>query len=193
MISKILHSAIENNNGKIVVLSIQKKWLDKIKSGKKTLEIRKSSPWDLQYPFAVMCYETKKEGGCGKIAAAFVCNEIETLHCFEDLAYTATGDEIPAVTKRFCEQGCMSQKELYDYGRTAGRLYGWHVSNIELFDAELREMGVRRAPQSWQYGKLRYNREYIIICGDNNIGFSRRHYRFRGNIGFVLYPILPVL
>ena len=66
MISKILHSAIENNNGKIVVLSIQKKWLDKIKSGKKTLEIRKSSPWDLQYPFAVMCYETKKEGGCGK-------------------------------------------------------------------------------------------------------------------------------
>lgn len=153
MISKILHSAIENNNGKVVVLSIQKKWLDKIKSGKKTLEIRKSSPWDLQYPFAVMCYETKKEGGCGKIVATFVCNKIETLHCFEDLAYTATGDEIPAVTKRFCEQGCMSQKELYNYGRTAGRLYGWHVSDVELFDAELREMGVRRAPQSWQYGR----------------------------------------
>lgn len=153
MISKILHSAIENNNGKVVVLSIQKKWLDKIKSGKKTLEIRKSSPWDLRYPFAVMCYETKKEGGCGKIAAAFVCNEIETLHCFEDLAYAATGDEILAVTKRFCEQGCMSQKELYDYGRTAGRLYGWHVSNVKSFDAELREMGVCRAPQSWQYGR----------------------------------------
>ena len=100
-----------------------------------------------------MCYETKKEGGCGKIVATFVCNKIETLHCFEDLAYTATGDEIPAVTKRFCEQGCMSQKELYDYGRTAGRLYGWHVSDVELFDAELREMGVRRAPQSWQYGR----------------------------------------
>ena len=64
MISKILHSAIENNNGKVVILSIQKKWLDKIKSGKKTLEIRKSSPWDLQYPFAVMCYETKKEACC---------------------------------------------------------------------------------------------------------------------------------
>ena len=62
-------------------------------------------------------------------------------------------EEIPAVTKRFCEQGCMSQKELYDYGRTAGRLYGWHVSDVELFDAELREMGVRRAPQSWQYGR----------------------------------------
>lgn len=66
MISKILHSAIENNNGKVVVLSIQKKWLDKIKSGKKTLEIRKSSPWDLQYPFAVMCYETKRKVVAGK-------------------------------------------------------------------------------------------------------------------------------
>ena len=63
--------------------------------------------------------------------------------------------EIPAVTKRFCEQGCMSQKELYDYGRTTGRLYGWHVSDVELFDAELRKMGVRRAPQSWQYGKYK--------------------------------------
>ena len=49
----------------------------------------------------------------------------------------------------------MSQKELYDYGRTTGRLYGWHVSDVELFDAELREMGVRRAPQSWQYGKYK--------------------------------------
>ncbi len=46
----------------------------------------------------------KKEGGCGKIAAAFVCNEIETLHCFEDLAYAATGDEVPAVTKRFASK-----------------------------------------------------------------------------------------
>lgn len=88
----------------------------------------------------------------------------------------------------------MSQKELYDYGRTTGRLYGWHVSDVELFDAELREMGcVPRNHNRGSTEKLRYNREYIIICGDNNIGFSRWHYRFRGNIGFVLYPVLPVL
>lgn len=40
---------------------------------------------------------------------------------------------------------------------------------------------------------VRCHHEYILICGSNDIACNRRHYRFRGNISFVLYPVLPVL
>lgn len=77
-----IRDSINQNNGKVVLLSIKKQWLDKILAGEKTIEVRKTRPWEFEYPFTVLCYETKKEGGSGKIVAAFVCDFIKDLDCF---------------------------------------------------------------------------------------------------------------
>lgn len=52
----VLKNALAVNDGKAVVISIKREWLAKIMSGEKTLEVRKSRPWEISFPFAVFCY-----------------------------------------------------------------------------------------------------------------------------------------
>lgn len=47
-----LKNALAVNDGKAVVISIKREWLAKIMSGEKTLEVRKSRPWEISFPFA---------------------------------------------------------------------------------------------------------------------------------------------
>ena len=54
-----MNKALEINSNKAVLLSIKKQWLEKILSGEKTIEVRKTMPWEISYPFVVFCYETK--------------------------------------------------------------------------------------------------------------------------------------
>ena len=119
-----MNKALEINSNKAVLLSIKKQWLEKILSGEKTIEVRKTMPWEISYPFVVFCYETKANGGAGKVTAAFVCRDINTLDCLR---------ELPA------------------YGNKSGTLYCWNVSDVQSMDMSLRELGVKRAPQSWMY------------------------------------------
>ena len=51
----VLENALVVNDGKAVVISIKREWLAKIMSGEKTLEVRKSRPWEISFPFAVFC------------------------------------------------------------------------------------------------------------------------------------------
>lgn len=80
-----INNALETNSSKAVLLSIKKQWLEKILSGEKTIEVRKTMPWEISYPFVVFCYETKADGGAGKVTAAFVCRDIDTLDCLREL------------------------------------------------------------------------------------------------------------
>lgn len=74
-----IREAIEKNSGKAVLLSIKKDWLDKIASGEKAIELRKTMPSTLKCPFAVLCYETKANGGSGEVKGAFIVNQIGVL------------------------------------------------------------------------------------------------------------------
>ena len=79
---------------KAVLISIQPKWVDKIVSGRKTVEVRKSRP-KFNAPFKCYIYETKQTvkyfnlrlGGRGKVIGEFVCNDIDTVRVFNDMLY----------------------------------------------------------------------------------------------------------
>ena len=51
----------------------------------------------------------------------------------------------------FVKYSCLTANELIAYGNKSGTLYGWNVSDIQSMDMSLRELGVKRAPQSWMY------------------------------------------
>lgn len=61
MLNPNINNALETNSSKAVLLSIKKQWLEKILSGEKTIEVRKTMPWEISYPFVVFCYETKAD------------------------------------------------------------------------------------------------------------------------------------
>lgn len=47
-----IQHALEINNGKAILLSIKKEWLDKIMAGDKVMEVRKTMPWEISHPFS---------------------------------------------------------------------------------------------------------------------------------------------
>lgn len=118
----------------IIVLSIHQKHWDNIKSGNKTIEIRKTVPKKVEYPFRVLCYVT---GGVG-IVGAFTCDGVDKTNLYET----------------FIEESCLTEEELIKYAK-GGSLYGWHIkaNSVKSYKKPypLEEYGVDRAPQSWQY------------------------------------------
>ena len=113
---------------KAVLISIQPKWVEKIASGEKTIEVRKSRP-KLETPFKCYIYCTIGNGvkgdylvpsgiQCGKVIGEFVCKGI--MRPFDCL-------------KLMAKQSCLTENELLDYsnGKT---LYGWRIADLKIYD-----------------------------------------------------------
>ena len=128
---------------KAVLISIRPEWCDKIASGQKTIEVRKTRP-RIETPFKCYLYETKAinhnkiivdlDGdlptiyakGMGKIIGEFTCNSIETI----GVPFPAFQNEM---RKDIIEQSCMSYSELHFYAGHRS-LYGWHISDLVIYD-----------------------------------------------------------
>lgn len=116
---------------KAVMISIQPKWCELIASGKKTVEVRKTSP-KLEVPFKCYIYCTqgklKDLGVIGntmyekrmKVIGEFVCNNLETFEFGSEYYKTLVGS-------------CLSGREVWEYGR-GKTLYGWHISDLVIYD-----------------------------------------------------------
>ena len=151
---------------KSVLISIHPEWCEKIASGQKTIEIRKTRP-RIETPFKCYLYETKAinhykivvdldgdrptvySKGMGKIIGEFTCNSIETI----GVPFPAFQNEM---RKDIIEQSCMSYSELHFYAGHRS-LYGWHISELVIYDKprKLSEFYCRKPlvhpPMSWCY------------------------------------------
>lgn len=160
---------------KAVMLSIRPKWCEKIASGEKTIEVRKTRP-KLDTPFKCYIYCTQSgvalgaRGKHGKVIGEFTCDRIDRL---------APANEpygIYDIDDDYVLQTCLENGALWDYGHGTP-LCGWHISGLRIYDAprELREFErsyecnecdakwatecnacheegkIKRPPQSWCY------------------------------------------
>jgi predicted transcriptional regulator len=165
---------------KSVLISIQPKWCELIASGKKTVEVRKTKP-KLKTPFKVYIYCTANKQGAhdlfethatdGKIRKAnskvigeFVCDDIGEFKVFEN-------GSVQYWNYHELGKTCLTYDELANYiGRNKDG-YGWHISNLVIYDKprELKKFRyynasvmvengfilptheITRPPQSWCY------------------------------------------
>lgn len=140
---------------KAVLMSIKPKWCEKIFSGEKTVEVRKTAP-KLKPPYKVYVYCTKekeplleviKDGDDlygeiyhgeiifvkgyrpkGKVIGEFVCDRVNEIKpCFE---YYADGYDID---DDYLSETCLTQGQLREYGN-GKPLYGWHITKVKLYD-----------------------------------------------------------
>lgn len=136
-----------------VVLSIKPKWVSKILSGEKTVEIRKDSPAKSGLRFKTYIYSSSP---VRNVVGEFLCNGI----CKETIS-ASTADR---VLLRMLEGSCVSPEELFDYLRLPQTLgvgssdierdfYLWNISNLQIYDKplELSYLGIQRPPMSWGY------------------------------------------
>ena len=148
---------------KSVLISIRPKWCEKIASGEKTIEVRKTRPKP-EPPFRCYIYCTRdrnKKGPkdycgtgleLGKVIGEFTCDEIIEVH-----AHSVD----PACFATFAR---MAPDEIHRYlGDKDG--YGWHISGLEIYNKP-RGLAWLRRPIECHRGR---DRENCIGCWDCEI------------------------
>lgn len=146
---------------KSVLISIQRPHTDNIKALIKKIEVRKNKP-NQETPFPCFIYETKTKGGCGKVIGEFVCDRIEEFHCasvpyrrennlgyghfVDNGVYKVNGWDEGVVFERNdryidtmlknkeLDEMCLSPQEIFDYIGIGKYLYGWHISDLVIYD-----------------------------------------------------------
>lgn len=102
-------------------------------AGEKVLELRKTKP-QCKAPFRVLVYVT---GGVG-IVGEFICPEVLEIKNFEEAERKS---KVPA-------------HDIHNYAAGNRRkVYGWEITAVKEYPrtVTLEELGMKRAPQSWQY------------------------------------------
>ena len=151
---------------KAVLISIRPMWSQKIMTGQKTVEVRKTRP-KMNPPFKCYIYRSVQGGVIGE----FVCD-----HIFERIVRVGASCEAPKYCicdwNMYCTpldtllaDACLTKDELEKY-LDGGVGYGWHISNLKIYDhprdlwefTGLREtkfgaepVPITRPPQSWRY------------------------------------------
>ena len=159
-------------NNKAVLLNIRPEWCEKILSGEKTVEIRKTRP-KLEPPFKCYIYCTLAGSDSlfmdvlnrdvaawnrgewpekkGRVIGEFICDDIRRIgpeYCIvkEDIETAIAGS-------------CLSIKQVKEYaGWDTGMnyadmkdLYGWHISDLKIYD-QPRELQAFTGLQSTRFG-----------------------------------------
>ena len=173
---------------KAVMLSIRPKWVEKIASGEKTIEVRKTKPkletpfkcyiyctgydalWVLDTPtrekysfMAVSAYLKNPKGankGNGKVIGEFTCDRIYEL---------APLNHAPDDAEK---QACLTREEIVNYLKGTG--YGWHISDLLIYDQPRELTEFRRAcPNSWYCESCAMYRENNGTCGNESLQIRR--------------------
>ena len=157
---------------KAVLISIRPKWCEKIASGEKTIEVRKTRP-KLETPFKCYIYCTRDKHlafmqnqtgtnlidcmnaetaipvggflGNGKVIGEFTCDQI--IDAWWDYVPDAITREVTGGNLEALDGTGMTDEELFSYvgDSMRGHCYGWHISDLRIYD-EARELSeFRRA------------------------------------------------
>ena len=129
---------------KAVLISIRPEWVEKILSGKKTLEVRRNRP-KLETPFKCYIYCTNSGvamgmwGKHGKVVGEFTCDNIETYnydycpHPEIGMDYDC-GDSWWEIDDEDLKSACLTEEKFLYYAFGSEAMYGWHISKLEIYD-----------------------------------------------------------
>lgn len=154
---------------KPVLISIRPKWCYLIASGSKTIEVRRTRP-KIETPFKCYIYETKARSdmptfvdedghvlytGCGQVIGEFVCDGID------EYSYGYC-DGVDIDDDTILETAIDREDiNIYANGKT---LFGWHISNLEIYDKP-RELGeFYKFPSNCHRGIQKDNCDYCFDC-----------------------------
>lgn len=117
---------------KAVLISIRSQWCQKIASGEKTIEVRKTKP-KLETPFKCYIYCTqgndarRLRGSWGKVIGEFTCDRIFPINVFDN-------GGIQNWLFEHMKRSCLTYEELADYIGNGKTGYGWHIFDLRIYD-----------------------------------------------------------
>ena len=118
---------------KSVLIAIRPQWVEKIASGEKTIEVRKTAPKEVPFKAYIYCTKEKKQDDIiwagifgdrgkwnGRVIGEFICNNASEL---DYVYYWNNGYEFAT---------CLTYRQVADYGK-GKTLYGWHISDLKIY------------------------------------------------------------
>lgn len=133
---------------KLVLISIRPKWCELIANGEKTIEVRKTKP-KLDTPFKCYIYCTIGKSpkdilmlseynngeyfgdykANGKVIGEFVCDDIDEYSVHNDMLYCMKNSQANKLSRT-----CLTVAEIQTYFGEKNIGYGWHISNLKIYD-----------------------------------------------------------
>ena len=115
-----------------VMLSVRGKWISKMAKGAKVEEVRKFRP-SIEPPYKCYLYcslagDTFMLGDCpgnGHVVGEFICNAVNE--------YGRSSRDIA----RLSSLSCVPMSDLHHYFGRRATIYGWHVSELLIYDKPL--------------------------------------------------------
>ena len=188
---------------KSVLISIKPQWCEKIVSGEKTIEVRKSAPKKTPFKCYIYCCKSepylyrvddddnfelartlraKVDGYVkdyneqnGKVIGEFICNEVERF-----MVGSLRSDDIEKLA-------CLSYNEMISYfykpeeldGETTKQGFAWHISDLKIYDKpkELSKFKISCNRKNLCYSCNRFTGKPWDIC-NNTITRPPQSYMF---------------
>ena len=131
---------------KSVLISIRPQWAEKIASGQKTIEVRKTAPKEVPFKAYIYCtigngvkgdYLVPSGIQCGKVIGEFVCDRIEMVNA------KCSDYGIDLFYHDCLTNGCLTEREIEKYFNIPedrdlramkGNGYVWHISDLKIYD-----------------------------------------------------------
>ena len=179
---------------KEVLISIKPKWCELIANGQKTIEVRKTKP-KLETPFKCYIYCTKSElltkshyngkiyvatskkyqnslehnGNItlsGKVIGEFVCDKIFPM------SITCSDPNNRVVAREF-PYTCLTDKQIIDYLGNGKRGYGWHISDLKIYDKPKELSEFKKINRECWYADLGLAKRDCPECKNESCFMSR--------------------
>lgn len=140
---------------KSVLISTRPKWVDKIASGKKTIEVRKAAPKEVPFKAYIYCtsqkfdeeilltadkkverrYKNCRDNGdislAGKVIGEFICDKVYSIKN-QGSSFVVVNEE-QGVTNEIARQSCLDYDDMVGYlGNKDG--YGLHITALKIYD-----------------------------------------------------------
>lgn len=130
---------------KSVLISIKPKWVERIASGQKTIEVRKTAPQEVPFKCYIYCTFPKKPAytlwlnrgtenkflADGKVIGEFICDKVYPIK--NRGSSFSVADEEQSVTNEIARQSCLYYDDMVSYfGNKDG--FGWHISELKIYD-----------------------------------------------------------
>lgn len=169
---------------KSVLISIKPQWCEKIASGKKTIEVRKSAPKEVPFKAYIYCTKSKpfiqkiRFGDIaishtkisnnlynGKVIGEFICNAVEEFHEWELSPQGKFAEFEEERLEKFLTAACLSRDEVFRYRENLPYykpLYGWHISSLRIYDKP-KELSEFKTPPCEKPEKACENCKYRVV------------------------------
>lgn len=165
---------------KTVMLSIRPKWCEKIVSGEKTIEVRKTKP-KLETPFKCYIYCTSGRPylnipislerlmqdyletgsmqslncplGNGKVIGEFTCDRIDEYD--DDTIFSFRHEDYARWNDFDLDRACIHPEDFQNYANGKW-LYGWHIVGLRIYD-QPRELSEFTGLRNTRFGAAPYD------------------------------------